>query len=171
MRVLALPALVLVLAGCGDPIEVGNASDKRAVAEDRKLADLAQEIVGTWRGTVGFKEPAPSALTITVQLTLTRDAATVLGSPRTGQFTTECISPTCDLPLDAQRDLQDVFQVEDMGTYQVVSDPGAGRVTVYLDGRGETAQALTISEDGEKLVMVLPLPIFEPQQLEFTRAP
>lgn len=164
-------ALVLLLAACGDPIEVGNASKQGALANDRKLADLTAQLHGKWQGDVSLSEVPP--LSIAVEMTFVEGDED--NNERSGAFTMKCVSPICErvFPFPAadggseDRRLSDV--VDAAGTYQLIELDDQGMAAGILrDGSPNPTEFYVPKGAG---ALVLGLSVGAAPELRFTRVP
>lgn len=162
-------ALLMFSLGCGDPIQVGNASDKRGLEEDRQLADQALQIVGSWEYVLG-----PGSLLV-VRLELVAGDRT-----REGTFTMSCVAGLCDEQImvpqgDAaaiSRRVGDWF--DGTGTYQLLA-VDEERGTIGLLSGGDASLTRFVVPKGARSLnfpVALPVKILNlPEELVFQPVP
>lgn len=154
-------AVALVLASCGDPIEVGNASAKRQLAEDRKLAEIAGAIEGVWATTVDLNDlflplsRTPNPIPLVIELVLVRDED---GGElaRSGTYRARCVGPICALsptilgvPIGTDT-LGDA--VNEGGLYRVAAlEPDGAAIAYFSPEDGSPAQTVQIASGGDRL--------------------
>jgi len=96
--------VALLFVSCGDPIEVGNASDKQQLEDDRILEALATGLAGDWTKSIDVRELLPNppnlpdlALVVEFRIKFTHRTET-----RSGDYLPDCVGALCDeyLPPD-----------------------------------------------------------------------